>query len=222
MAQALGDPIWPRRWLRCRTTCGPCARICAGTGASGCAATTRSATRRPRVRCRSSPISTTLIDQLGQEHPGATLDDVDVETVQRALGPGAAQDVRELQRLERELERQGWLVRGSDGLELSPKALAPARPDRVAPGVRPAVDARPRRPRPARRRRRGRADRRLPRLAVRRRAAAGRGPHGQQRHAAARPPARLPWPPSALTVAASACWSRTSRSPRPSAGPLPR
>jgi uncharacterized protein with von Willebrand factor type A (vWA) domain len=64
-----------------------------------------------------------LLDQLGQEHPGATLDDVDVETVERALGSGAAQDVRALQQLERELERQGWLVRGDDGLELSPKAL---------------------------------------------------------------------------------------------------
>jgi uncharacterized protein with von Willebrand factor type A (vWA) domain len=64
-----------------------------------------------------------LIDQLGQEHPGATLDDVDVETVERALGSSAAQDVRALQQLERELERQGWLVRGGDGLQLSPKAL---------------------------------------------------------------------------------------------------
>jgi uncharacterized protein with von Willebrand factor type A (vWA) domain len=64
-----------------------------------------------------------LVDQLGQEHPGATLDDVDVETVERALGSSAAQDVRALQQLERELERQGWLVRGGEGLELSPKAL---------------------------------------------------------------------------------------------------
>ncbi len=64
-----------------------------------------------------------LIDQLGQDHPGATLDDVDVETVQRMLGRAAAQDVRDLQRLERELERQGWLVRGEQGVQLSPKAL---------------------------------------------------------------------------------------------------
>src|SRR3954468_23351378 len=64
-----------------------------------------------------------LIDQLGQEHPGATLDDVDVETVERALGSSAAQDVRALQQLERELERQGWLVRGSEGLGPSPQAL---------------------------------------------------------------------------------------------------
>jgi len=67
-----------------------------------------------------------VLDQLGQEHPGATLDDVDVEAVERTLGGAAAQDVRALQELERELQRQGWLVRGADpadGLQLSPKAL---------------------------------------------------------------------------------------------------
>lgn len=64
-----------------------------------------------------------LLDQLGQEHPGATLDDIDVEAVERILGRGAAGDVRRLQELERELRRQGWLGRGAEGLTLSPKAL---------------------------------------------------------------------------------------------------
>jgi uncharacterized protein with von Willebrand factor type A (vWA) domain len=64
-----------------------------------------------------------LLDQLGQEHPGATLDDIDVEAVERDLGRGAADDVRRLRELERELRRQGWLTRGDDGLTLSPKAL---------------------------------------------------------------------------------------------------
>jgi uncharacterized protein with von Willebrand factor type A (vWA) domain len=64
-----------------------------------------------------------LIDQLGQEHAGATLDDVDVETVERTLGSGAAADVQALQELERELERQGWLTRADGALTLSPKAL---------------------------------------------------------------------------------------------------
>jgi uncharacterized protein with von Willebrand factor type A (vWA) domain len=64
-----------------------------------------------------------LLDQLGQEHPGATLDDIDVEAVERILGRGAAGDVRRLQELERELRRQGWLARGGEGLTLSPKAL---------------------------------------------------------------------------------------------------
>ncbi|GLH95815.1 vWA domain-containing protein [Phytohabitans aurantiacus] len=64
-----------------------------------------------------------LLDQLGQEHPGATLDDVDVESVERVLGRDAAADVRRLQELERELRRQGWVTRGADGLTLSPKAL---------------------------------------------------------------------------------------------------
>jgi len=64
-----------------------------------------------------------LLDQLGQEHPGATLDDIDVESVQRNLGRDAADEVRRLRELERQLRRQGWLTRGADGLTLSPKAL---------------------------------------------------------------------------------------------------
>ncbi|MET8149842.1 hypothetical protein ACIBSW_23240 [Actinoplanes sp. NPDC049668] len=64
-----------------------------------------------------------LLDQLAQEHPGATLDDVDVEAVERQLGRAAADDVRRLRELERELRRQGWVTRDDDGLTLSPKAL---------------------------------------------------------------------------------------------------
>ncbi|NES17097.1 MULTISPECIES: VWA domain-containing protein [Micromonospora] len=64
-----------------------------------------------------------LLDQLDQEHPGATLDDVDVDAVARTLGRDAADDVRRLRELERELRRQGWVTRDADGLTLSPKAL---------------------------------------------------------------------------------------------------
>jgi uncharacterized protein with von Willebrand factor type A (vWA) domain len=64
-----------------------------------------------------------LLDQLGQEHPGATLDDIDVDTVERNLGREAADEVRRLRELERELRRQGWVSRTGDGLTLSPKAL---------------------------------------------------------------------------------------------------
>jgi uncharacterized protein with von Willebrand factor type A (vWA) domain len=64
-----------------------------------------------------------LLGQLGQEHPGATLDDIDVEAVERQLGRAAADDVRRLRELERELRRQGWVTRDAEGLTLSPKAL---------------------------------------------------------------------------------------------------
>ncbi|TDC41706.1 VWA domain-containing protein [Micromonospora sp. KC213] len=64
-----------------------------------------------------------LLDALEQGHPGASLDDVDVEAVTRTLGRDAADDVRRLQELERELRRQGWVARDADGLTLSPKAL---------------------------------------------------------------------------------------------------
>jgi uncharacterized protein with von Willebrand factor type A (vWA) domain len=64
-----------------------------------------------------------LIDQFGQERVGSTLDDIDVEMVERNLGRDAADDVHRLRELERELRRQGWVTRDADGLTLSPKAL---------------------------------------------------------------------------------------------------
>ncbi|MFC4148168.1 VWA domain-containing protein [Micromonospora mangrovi] len=64
-----------------------------------------------------------LLDSLDPDQPGATLDDVDVDAVARTLGRDAADDVRRLRELERELRRQGWVSRDADGLTLSPKAL---------------------------------------------------------------------------------------------------
>jgi len=61
--------------------------------------------------------------QLSQSYPGASLDDVDVEALERQLAPSAVQDLKALRELERELERQGYLRRGADGLSLTPKAL---------------------------------------------------------------------------------------------------
>jgi uncharacterized protein with von Willebrand factor type A (vWA) domain len=61
--------------------------------------------------------------QLAQRHPGATLDDVDVEMLERRLGSDAASDLRALRELERELERQGYLSRSDDGLRLTPRAV---------------------------------------------------------------------------------------------------
>ncbi len=61
---------------------------------------------------------------LAQDYPGAALDDIDEEAVQRALGREAVDDVRALQQLERELQAQGYLVRDGQGrLELSPRAV---------------------------------------------------------------------------------------------------
>ena len=61
--------------------------------------------------------------QLSQRHPGATLDDVDVEMLERRLGGDAARDVQALRDLERELEAQGYLTRTDDGLRLTPRAV---------------------------------------------------------------------------------------------------
>ncbi|HET7661288.1 MAG TPA: hypothetical protein VFK66_12945 [Oryzihumus sp.] len=61
--------------------------------------------------------------QLSQGYAGSTLDDVDVETLERRLGSAAAADVQALRQLERELERQGYLAQGEDGLRLTPRAV---------------------------------------------------------------------------------------------------
>ncbi|WUH97509.1 hypothetical protein OHR68_28835 [Spirillospora sp. NBC_00431] len=60
---------------------------------------------------------------LGQEYPGARLDDIDEDAVRRALGRQAVDDLAELRRIEAELERQGYLQRKRGKLELTPKAV---------------------------------------------------------------------------------------------------
>jgi uncharacterized protein with von Willebrand factor type A (vWA) domain len=60
---------------------------------------------------------------LGQEYPGASLDDIDEDAVRRAFGRQAVDDIEALRRIERELERQGYLTRNGGRLELTPKAV---------------------------------------------------------------------------------------------------
>lgn len=61
--------------------------------------------------------------QLSQAYPGATLDDIDVDALERHLGREGVADLEALRRLERELERQGYLRRDADGLRLTPRAV---------------------------------------------------------------------------------------------------
>jgi uncharacterized protein with von Willebrand factor type A (vWA) domain len=58
-----------------------------------------------------------------QDYPGASLDDIDDELIERALGQPAVENLAELRRIERELQRQGYLERGGEGMQLSPRAL---------------------------------------------------------------------------------------------------
>lgn len=65
-----------------------------------------------------------LAEQLGQSYPGARLEDIDLEALERQLGDEAGVDARRLSELERELRAQGLFERAPDGsLRLSPKAL---------------------------------------------------------------------------------------------------
>ncbi|MCW2696909.1 MAG: putative magnesium-chelatase subunit chlD [Modestobacter sp.] len=64
-----------------------------------------------------------LSSQLSQGYAGASLADVDEELLEQALGRSAVDDLAALRRLERELERQGYLQRSEGRLELSAKAV---------------------------------------------------------------------------------------------------
>ena len=64
-----------------------------------------------------------LAAALGQDYPGASLEDVDPDAVRRALGRRAVDDLRALQQLERELELQGYVERVGGRMELTPRAV---------------------------------------------------------------------------------------------------
>jgi uncharacterized protein with von Willebrand factor type A (vWA) domain len=64
-----------------------------------------------------------LADALGDGFERADLDDIDEEAVERALGRQARDDLESLRTLQRELERQGFLVNDGETLQLSPKAI---------------------------------------------------------------------------------------------------
>ncbi len=81
--------------------------------------------------------------QLAQGDRVATLDDVDVELLEKHLGREALSDLQALRDLERELEEQGYLTRGDDGLRLTPRAVRRLRADCPAAGVRSARRVRP-------------------------------------------------------------------------------
>ncbi|MGL5860019.1 MAG: vWA domain-containing protein [Phycicoccus sp.] len=65
-----------------------------------------------------------LSDQLAQAHPGARMDDVDLDALARQLGDEAVVDARALAELEKALRESGYLARAADGsLRLSPQAM---------------------------------------------------------------------------------------------------
>ena len=64
-----------------------------------------------------------LESALAQDYAGANLEDIDEEAVRRAFGRQAVDDLEALQRIERELQRQGYLTNNGGNLELTPKAV---------------------------------------------------------------------------------------------------
>jgi uncharacterized protein with von Willebrand factor type A (vWA) domain len=64
-----------------------------------------------------------LEQMLAQDYPGASLEDVDPELLERALGRNAVDDLDALRRVERELQEQGFLQRSDGDLTLTPRGM---------------------------------------------------------------------------------------------------
>ena len=64
-----------------------------------------------------------LESAIAQDYAGANLEDIDEEAVRRAFGRQAVDDLEALRRIERELQRQGYLTNNGGNLELTPKAV---------------------------------------------------------------------------------------------------
>ncbi len=61
--------------------------------------------------------------QLGRVRFGASLDEVDKDLMQEALGPEAGEQLDELKRLAKRLEQAGYMKRQGDGLKLTARAM---------------------------------------------------------------------------------------------------
>jgi uncharacterized protein with von Willebrand factor type A (vWA) domain len=64
-----------------------------------------------------------LEQMLSQDYPGASLEDVDPELLERALGRNAVDDLDALRRVERELQEQGYMQRDKGDLTLTPRGM---------------------------------------------------------------------------------------------------
>jgi uncharacterized protein with von Willebrand factor type A (vWA) domain len=64
-----------------------------------------------------------LSDQLGDGFARADLGEIDEQAVERALGRQSRDDLEALRTLQRELERQGYLLNDGETLQLTPKAI---------------------------------------------------------------------------------------------------
>jgi uncharacterized protein with von Willebrand factor type A (vWA) domain len=60
---------------------------------------------------------------LGQDYPGASLEDVDVDALRATLGDSAARDLERLRRIERMLEDAGIVARSAGRLQLTPRGV---------------------------------------------------------------------------------------------------
>jgi uncharacterized protein with von Willebrand factor type A (vWA) domain len=60
---------------------------------------------------------------LKSEHPGAALEDVDVDRLRRTLGDDAVRDLQQLKKIEKALEEAGIMTRRGGAIEMTPRGI---------------------------------------------------------------------------------------------------
>ena len=124
MSQALGDADLASEMAQLTTTCGRCGPGLDRESPTGMRPGGESLGYSEAVEAVAELADLeALQDQLSQSELGSTLDDVDVDLLEQRLGAEAVRDFQALRDLERELEQQGYLTRGDDGLRLTPRAV---------------------------------------------------------------------------------------------------
>ena len=64
-----------------------------------------------------------LEQALGQDYPGASLEDIDEDALRASLGDDAVRDLRRLRQIEKMLEDSGVIMRSGGRLELTPRGV---------------------------------------------------------------------------------------------------
>ena len=103
---ASSSPSWTR-------SCSVCGRARTGRARRGSAATTRSGMGEGARAMAELAELDALAEQLAQSYPGARLEDIDLEALERQLGERGPVDARRLAELERELREQGPVRAGA-------------------------------------------------------------------------------------------------------------
>ena len=136
MSEALSDPTWPRRWPSWPTTCGPCGPAWSAAR-STCARAGEPLGYSDAVEAVAELADLEALEQSSgagrtRRHPRRRRRG---DAWSSSSGGGGCRRLPSAARARAELERQGFVSRGDDGLRLTPRGGPSAGRDRAEAGL---------------------------------------------------------------------------------------